>query len=94
VCLTYFPGALLFSMRGLQIREVVLKGRNKQRAILFSEQTDPSRVHTLSLRVTSGKDTYPKRFMKDLYAGNRISATASLSDSRNSVSGTDQPHCF
>lgn len=52
VCLTYFPGALLFSMRG------------------------------------------PKRFWKDLYAGNRISATASLSDSRNSESGTDQPHCF
>lgn len=32
--------------------------------------------------------TYPKRFTKDLYAGNKTSATASLSDSRNSVSGT------
>lgn len=34
------------------------------------------------------RDTHPKRFRKDLYAGSKTSATESLRDSRNSVSGT------
>lgn len=32
--------------------------------------------------------TYPNRLMKDRYAGSKTSATASLRDSRSSVSGT------
>lgn len=37
---------------------------------------------------------YPKRLAKDLYAGNRPSATASLKDSRNSLSGTVHWDCL
>lgn len=38
--------------------------------------------------------TYPKRLRKDLNAGKRTSATASLRDSRNSLSGTVHWHCL
>lgn len=38
--------------------------------------------------------TYPKRRRKDLYAGSRTSATASLKDSRNSLSGTVHWDCL
>lgn len=38
--------------------------------------------------------SYPKRLRNDLKAGKRTSATASLRDSRNSLSGTVHWHCL
>lgn len=62
---------------------------------------DARSTHELKLHIKSKHETlrillrtYPKRFTKDLYAGNRTSATASLRDSRSSWSGTVHWDCF